>query len=46
MALGQDNSESNYLRLCDVKARLAQVDGTEAQIEGFGASSGRGAGSL
>ncbi len=46
MALGQDNSESNYLRLCDVKARLAQVDGTEAQIEGFGASSGRGVRSL
>ncbi len=46
MALGRDNSESNYLRLCDVKARLAEVDGTEAQIEGFGASSGRGARSL
>ena len=46
MALGQDNSESNYLRLCDVKARLAQVEGTEAQIEGFGASSGRGVRSL
>jgi DNA primase len=46
MALGRDNSESNYLRLCDVKERLAQVDGTEAQIEGFGASSGRGVRSL
>ena len=46
MALGQDNSESNYLRLCDVKERLARVDGTEAQIEGFGASSGRGVRSL
>ncbi len=42
MALGQDNSESNYLRLCDVKTRLARMEGTEAQIEGFGASSGRG----
>ena len=42
-ALGQDASEANYLRLRDVKARLAQMDGTEALIEGFGASSGRGA---
>jgi DNA primase len=45
-ALGQDNSESNYLRLVDVKARLAQMEGTEALIEGFGASSGRGVRSL
>ena len=45
-ALGQDSSEANYLRLRDVKARLARVDGTEALIEGFGASSGRGARSL
>ncbi|HUI13165.1 MAG TPA: DNA primase [Xanthobacteraceae bacterium] len=45
-ALGQDNSESNYLRLCDVKARLSNMDGTEALIEGFGASSGRGVRSL
>jgi len=41
-ALGQDASEANYLRLRDVKARLARMDGTEALIEGFGASSGRG----
>ena len=41
-ALGQDSSESNYLRLVDVKARLARMEGTEALIEGFGASSGRG----
>jgi DNA primase len=45
-ALGQDNSEANYLRLCDVKARLSRMEGTEALIEGFGASSGRGARSL
>jgi DNA primase len=45
-ALGQDASEANYLRLCDVKERLSQVDGTEALIEGFGASSGRGGRSL
>jgi DNA primase len=41
-ALGQDSNESNYLRLVDVKARLSRVEGTEALIEGFGASSGRG----
>jgi DNA primase len=40
-ALGQDNSEANYARLCDVKARLSSLDGTEALVEGFGASSGR-----
>ena len=45
-ALGQDNSEGNYLRLRDIKARLSQMDGTEALIEGFGASSGRGVRSL
>ena len=45
-ALGQDASETNYLRLRDVKDRLSQMDGTEALIEGFGASSGRGAKSL
>jgi len=41
LALGQDNSEANYTRLLDVKARLQSLDGTEALIEGFGASSGR-----
>jgi DNA primase len=45
-ALGQDSSEANYLRLRDVKDRLSRMDGTEALIEGFGASSGRGARSL
>ncbi len=40
-ALGQDNSEANYTRLLDVKARLSSLEGTEALIEGFGASSGR-----
>ena len=45
-ALGQDASEANYLRLRDVKGRLSQVEGTEALIEGFGASSGRGVRSL
>ena len=41
IALGQDNSEANYTRLLDVKARLSSLEGTEALIEGFGASSGR-----
>jgi DNA primase len=45
-ALGQDTSEANYLRLRDVKARLSRIEGTEALIEGFGASSGRGVRSL
>jgi DNA primase len=46
LALGQDATEANYLRLRDVKDRLARMDGTEALIEGFGASSGRGARTL
>jgi DNA primase len=45
-ALGQDASEANYLRLRDVKARLSRMEGTEALVEGFGASSGRGVRSL
>ncbi len=40
-ALGQDATEANYSWLQDVKARLSVIDGTEALIEGFGASSGR-----
>jgi len=45
-ALGADNSEANYARLRDVKSRLSTLEGTEALIEGFGASSGRTAKSL
>jgi DNA primase len=45
-ALGRDASEADYLRLRDVQARLARMEGTEALIEGFGASSGRGVRSL
>jgi DNA primase len=40
-ALGQDSTEANNSWLQDVKARLSVIDGTEALIEGFGASSGR-----
>jgi DNA primase len=46
MALGQDNTEANYARLREVKDRLSALDGTEALIEGFGASSGRPARSM
>jgi len=41
LALGDEASEANLGWLRDVKARLAEVDGTEALIEGFGESSGR-----
>jgi DNA primase len=41
LALGDEASEANLAWLRDIKARLAEVDGTEAQIEGFGESSGR-----
>jgi DNA primase len=40
-ALGEAPSEANMAWLRDVKARLEEVDGTEALIEGFGESSGR-----
>ncbi|WP_315835088.1 DNA primase [Bradyrhizobium prioriisuperbiae] len=41
LALGEVANEANEAWLRDVKARLAEVDGTEALIEGFGESSGR-----
>ena len=41
LALGEDPSEANLGWLRDVKARMAEVDGTEALIEGFGELSGR-----
>jgi DNA primase len=41
LALGDEASEANLAWLRDVKARIADVDGTEALIEGFGESSGR-----
>jgi DNA primase len=40
-ALGEDPSEANLAWLRDVQSRLAALEGTEALIEGFGASSGR-----
>ncbi|CAL75248.1 DNA primase [Bradyrhizobium sp. ORS 278] len=41
LALGEDPSEPNMGWLRDVKARMAEMDGTEALIEGFGELSGR-----
>jgi DNA primase len=41
LALGEEASEANLAWLRDVKARMAEVDGIEALIEGFGDSSGR-----
>jgi DNA primase len=41
LALGDEASEANYAWLRDVQARMAEMDGTEALIEGFGESSGR-----
>jgi len=41
LALGAEPSEANLVWLRDVKARMAEADGTEALIEGFGELSGR-----
>ncbi len=41
LALGDEPSEANLAWLQDVQARLSEVDGTEALIEGFGELSGR-----
>jgi DNA primase len=41
LALGEEAGEANLAWLRDVKARMAEVDGTEALIEGFGEPSGR-----
>ena len=41
LALGEEPSEANLAWLKDIKARMAEADGTEALIEGFGELSGR-----
>ncbi|WP_332118922.1 DNA primase [Azorhizobium caulinodans] len=41
-SLGSDPSEANFAWLRDVRERLSAAEGTEALVEGFGASSGRG----
>jgi DNA primase len=40
-ALGTEPSEENLAWLRDVQGRLAALEGAEALIDGFGASSGR-----
>jgi len=45
-ALGEEPTDANLAWLRDVQGRLSALDGTEAQIEGFGLSSGRPARSL
>ncbi|MHC2435694.1 DNA primase [Bradyrhizobium sp. USDA 4451] len=39
-ALAEDSSEANLAWLQDIQARMAEADGTEALIEGFGELSG------
>ncbi|MFN8830573.1 MAG: DNA primase [Labrys sp. (in: a-proteobacteria)] len=39
--LERDLSEENFARLADIKAQIDGLQGAEATIEGFGASSGR-----
>jgi DNA primase len=46
IAFGLDDSKANLDWLNDVRARLSAIDGTEALVEGFGASSGRAARTL
>jgi DNA primase len=45
-ALGNDPSEENLAWLRDLQERLSALDGSEAQIEDFGVSSGRPARSM
>jgi DNA primase len=45
-ALGEEPTDANLAWLRDVQGRLSALDGTEAQIDGFGLSSGRPARSV
>jgi DNA primase len=45
-ALGEEPTDANLAWLRDVQGRLSALDGSEAQIEGFGLSSGRPARSV
>ena len=40
-ALAGEPSEANFARLVDIQKQLANAEGMEALIEGFGSSSGR-----
>jgi len=44
--LERDFTEESFAHLTDIKAQIAAMEGQEATIEGFGASSGRGARSM
>ncbi|MBV8751819.1 MAG: DNA primase [Hyphomicrobiales bacterium] len=46
IAFGLEDSKANLDWLNDVRARLSAIDGIEALVEGFGASSGRAARTL
>jgi DNA primase len=46
LALGKDSSEANLGRLTDIQAQLSALGGIEAEVEGFGAQSGRPSGTL
>jgi DNA primase len=41
LALGEEPSEADLMWLKDIQARMAEMEGTEALIEGFGELSGR-----
>jgi DNA primase len=40
-AYTEEQSEQNYLRLCDLRRQLTSADGAEASIEGYGAEAER-----
>ena len=40
-ALAKDACEANFARMRDIQEQLSALTGTEAAVEGFGASSGR-----
>jgi DNA primase len=42
LALAADTTEENYARMIDVQNQMRSAQSTEALIEGFGVSSGRG----
>jgi DNA primase len=46
MALAAESTDENLARLRDIREELLGLSGTEATIEGFGASSGRSGGAL
>jgi DNA primase len=46
MALAVEATDANLARLMDIQEQLLALSGTEATVEGFGASSGRSGGTL